>query len=97
MVILFFKGKYAYEHCKRFVRDILVVNDEEIVDTCRVMFEKGLKVEPSGCAGMAALLTGKLTELTRIREERGKEKLKIVVIVSGGNISADELANLIKN
>lgn len=73
-----------------------MVSDQQIVDTCRLLFEKGLKVEPSGCAAVAALVHGKVPELARLAESKHDRKLRIVAVVSGGNISVDELANLIR-
>lgn len=86
------KGKFAYEHCKKYVKEIILVSDEEIIQTCRVLFERGLKVEPSGCAALAALIHGKIKLKIDSTADR---KVKVVVIVSGGNISAKELADLI--
>ena len=85
-------GNIAYEHCKKLVKDVLLVSDEEIKETCKRVFEAGLKVEPSGCAGLAAVLYNKVPE---IRESDGK-KIKVMVILSGGNISVGELAELFK-
>lgn len=83
-------GSIAFEHCKKYVKDILLVSDEEIKETCKKLFDVGLKVEPSGCAALAALLYNKIPNLEKINSQ-----LRIVVIVSGSNISVDELAKLI--
>jgi threonine dehydratase len=68
---------------------ILLVTDSEIKTTCKLLFEKGLKVELSGCAALAALLHNKIPDL-----KNQKRPLKIVVILSGGNITASELSDL---
>ena len=69
-----------------------MVSDEEILEACRILFEKGIKVEPSGCAGMAALIFNKIPNV----DVQNALNIKIVVILSGGNVSALELANLLK-
>ncbi len=87
-------GKSAYYHCREHVNGIILISDDEIVQTCRILFEKGLKVEPSGCAAMAALLFNKVPNVdTRCSGDMQRTK-KIVVVVSGGNISAEELFHL---
>lgn len=85
-------GNLAYQHCKKYVKDILLVTDEEIKKTCKILFENGLKVEPSGCAALAALLFNKIPNFDELA--KNKERIKIVVIVSGGNVSVEELAQL---
>ena len=85
-------SKTAFYHCKKYVKQIIMVSDEEIIEACRILFEKGIKVEPSGCAGMAALLFNKIPNV----DIENASNFKIVVILSGGNVSAIELANLIK-
>lgn len=87
-------GSLAYEHCKKYVKDILLVTDEEIVETCRILFERGLKTEPSGCAALAALLFNKIPNLDVKNCNDGNKIINIVVVISGGNISTDELAKL---
>ena len=86
----------AYEHCKKYVKDILLVSNEEIVETCKMLFERGLKVEPSGCAALAALIFNKIPNLEELSRNKAR-KLNIVVIISGGNISAEELAKLFQD
>ena len=67
-----------------------MVSDDEIKQTCKKLFDIGIKAELSGCAALAALLYGKVPEL---KEANGK-KLSVVTIVSGGNVSAEELVRL---
>ncbi|ESO85316.1 hypothetical protein LOTGIDRAFT_130508 [Lottia gigantea] len=59
---------------------------EKILNATKKLFDVGLIVEPSGSAAMAALLSNKIPDV--------KFK-KVVVIVSGGNITPDELKELI--
>jgi len=55
-----FAGENAYLHVAKYVEDILLVTEEELVSTVNVAFNRGLVVEPSGAAALAALLTGKV-------------------------------------
>lgn len=83
----------ALEHCKKYVKDILLVSDDEIRQACRVAFENGLKTEPSGCAAIAALF--KCPEIkSRIQSPNDNKPLRVVAVVSGGNVTATELASL---
>ena len=78
-------GHLAYHICKTYVKDILLVSDFEIKQTCKKLFEMGIKDELSGCAAMAALLFNKLPK------SYDSNKLNVLVIISGGNISAEEI------
>lgn len=64
---------------------IVTVSDSELIDAMRFAFER-LKVvmEPSGAAGLAAVMTGKL--------DCGRKRVGIVV--SGGNVDAKRFASL---
>ena len=84
-------GTLAYEHCKKYVKDILLVSDDEIKEACKIAFTSGLKAELSGCAALAAILFDKVPE---IAQNSSDKKLKVVCILSGGNVSAAELADL---
>ncbi len=66
--------------------DVLTVSDPEIVTTIKFMlFRMKTLVEPSGAAAAAAVLHGKLPS----------ENKRVGVIVSGGNIDPDALAQLL--
>lgn len=69
------------------------MSDEEIKQTCKRLFEIGIKAELSGCAGLAALLFGKILN---IKNRKQHEKLNIIVVISGGNVSAEELVEINK-
>jgi threonine dehydratase len=61
----------------RYVEDIVLVSEQELVDAVRYAWEfYGEPIEPSGAAGLAAALSGKI------------DTRPSVVIVTGGNISA---------
>ncbi len=70
------------------VSKIVLVDDQLIVYALRTMFTRmKLVVEPSGAVALAAMLSGKLTELG------GR---KVGLIISGGNIDPLALAHLIE-
>lgn len=82
-------GKITFEFCKRYANGgVVLISDEEIIQTMKILFDRGFKVEPSGCAALAALLKEKIN----LNEFNVKERINVVAIVSGGNISADEIS-----
>ena len=81
-----FVGEIPYQLCKQYVEDVLLVSDEEMVQCMKSLYDRGLKVEPAGSAAMTALMAGK------IKDVQGK---KVVVVLTGGNITPKELAKLI--
>src|SRR5690606_15187822 len=83
-----FCGKHCYEHAKQFVDDVVLVEDAEVKKAMKILFEDyKLVVEPAGAAAFAALLAGKVGNV------KGK---RVVCVVSGGNISSEELNSYIK-
>jgi len=88
-----FAGENAYQHISTFVEDILLVTDEELRETVGLAFKRGLVVEPSGAAALAAFLTGKLEQSVGRKELCGK---KIVAVITGSNVSPAELADLLQ-
>jgi threonine dehydratase len=82
-----FAGTLNYEIVKRYVDDVLLVSDGEIRAAMRLLLERcKVLVEPAGAAATAALLSGK------VPVNRG---CKVVSVISGGNISAGRLAELL--
>lgn len=81
-------SKLGYSISKEYVKDILVVTDDEIVETCRILFNNGIKAEPSGCAALAAILFNKVSF-------ESDKKINIVAIITGGNASPKELNNIL--
>jgi threonine dehydratase len=66
---------------------VVTVSDQELVDAMAFLFERmKVVVEPSGAAGVAALLAG------RVRDLEGR---RVGVVVSGGNVSPARFAELI--
>ena len=81
-------GAINYEILSQHARGIVLVEDSEIVSAMMVLLERTkLLAEPSGAAGLAALLPGKL----EIDQER-----PVVIVISGGNADLDQLARLVQ-
>ncbi|KAK3104194.1 hypothetical protein FSP39_025172 [Pinctada imbricata] len=81
-----FAGTLTYKHCRKFVEEVLLVSDTELIETMRTFYNTGLVVEPSGCAAMTALLYGKVPDV--------KNK-KVVVVVTGGNVTIEEMSQML--
>jgi len=72
---------------KRYVDDVVLVSDDEILCAMRDLFAYAkLVVEPSAAAGVAGLLSGRIT-LDR--------SSSVVAIVTGGNVDLDRLKTLL--
>jgi threonine dehydratase len=77
-------GDETFEHARRFVDEIITVDDDEIIDAVLWAFERAkLVAEPSGAATIAAALSGRV-------QCAGP----LVAIVSGGNMAMGKLAEL---
>ncbi|WP_127500907.1 pyridoxal-phosphate dependent enzyme [Actinoplanes solisilvae] len=79
-------GELTFSINKELVDEIVLVSDEEIRDALRFAVDR-LKIvlEPSGASGLAALLSGRLNP----------PPARIGVILSGGNVGAARLAELL--
>jgi threonine dehydratase len=78
-------GAVPFEIVRRLVDEIVTVSDEQLAQAMRFLFERlKLVVEPSGAAGVAAVLA------------RGIEGERIGVVLSGGNIGAERFAELLE-
>ena len=72
--------------CLEFVDDIVLVSEEEIIESCILAAERAkLIVEPGGVVGLAAVLNHKIPKHENT-----------VVVLSGGNINLDLFAEVIK-
>ncbi|XP_064607223.1 L-threonine ammonia-lyase-like [Liolophura sinensis] len=80
-----FAGKITYNHCRKYVDDILLVSDDEIRAAVKRLYHAGLVVEASGSAAMAAMLFDKIPDVN------GKN---VVIVITGGNVTPDELVKL---
>src|SRR5918994_898589 len=70
-------GKLTFEIAKRYLDDIVLIDDDSIVKTMFLLMERSkLVVEPAGAARLAYLL---------INRHKNRNK-KIVSILSGGNV-----------
>ena len=82
-----FAGVHTLAHVQRFVDDIVLVSDEEIIDALVSIMERcKVFVEPAAAASVAALISGKA---------RVKPGSKVVCIISGGNIGKEDLKRLL--
>ena len=68
------------------MEDVILVSDEEILQCMNMLFLRGIKAEPSGCAAMAAIVN------KRVPDVEGKD---VVVVVTGGNVTVEELYRLL--
>lgn len=80
-------GEIAFEVCRRLVDGVYSVSDEQIIEATRIMLQEAhFLAEPSGAAPLAALMAGK--DVEKLGE-------KVVIVVSGGNISLDLLKKIV--
>jgi threonine dehydratase len=76
--------------CREYAKGgILLVSDEEIKSAFKLLCEKGLKVELSASAVLAALIFNKVPNLNT------NNKLKVLLLITGSNISGEEMAKII--
>jgi threonine dehydratase len=78
-------GALTYGHCLALLAGVLTVSDDEIRRAVRWCFARRLVVEPSGAAGIAALLAGRLPD----------GEGPVIIIISGGNIGWRRLQALL--
>jgi threonine dehydratase len=79
-------GELTYPIVRRYVDDIIVLSDDDIAAALReLLFSAKLLSEPAGAAATAAVLSGKLPLA-------GK---RVVSVLSGGNVDADRVKELI--
>jgi threonine dehydratase len=79
-------GELTFPIVQALCAGVVTVTDDELRDAMRFAFERmKLVVEPSGAAGLAALLAGRI-------DARGK---RVGLILSGGNVDPATFARLI--
>ena len=79
-------GATTFEINRRLVTDVVTVTDEQLVDAMRIARDLlGRRLEPSGVAGLAALLDDPNRFGTR----------RVGIILSGGNIDEQRFAGLV--
>ena len=82
-----FVGEYNLAQVKRFVDEIVLVSDAEIIAALRLILERcKVLTEPAGAAGFAALLFGKITV---------PKGAQVVCVLSGGNIDRSRLKEIL--
>ena len=80
-------GALTFEVNRRLVDEIVTVTDAQLVDAMRFAFDRmKLVVEPSGAAGIAALMAG------AVPAAGGK---RVGVVISGGNVGSARFAELV--
>jgi threonine dehydratase len=80
-----FVGALTLEHAKALLSDVVLVSDAELLGAMQFVADRArLVVEPSGAAGVAALLAG------RVPIEAGET---VAVVLSGGNVGLDRFAS----
>jgi threonine dehydratase len=80
-------GVLNHEILSEHARGVVLVSDDEIVGALKLLLERTkLLVEPSGAAGLAALLSGAI-------DVSGGGP--VVVVLSGGNADLDRLSSLL--
>ena len=78
-------SEITFEHVRKYVDDVALVSDDEILDATRhLLLKEKLVVEPSGAATTAAILSGKL------KLPRGA----VVAVISGGNVDLAKVPGL---
>jgi threonine dehydratase len=80
-------GSITFDLARHVVDDIVLISEEEMTLAIRETFaETHIAVEGSAAVGIAALLEGKVSELS------GKS---VGVVVTGRNIASDRLASIL--
>ena len=79
-------GNITYPIIKKYIDDIVLVNDEEVANAILMLLERSkLVTEGAGAVSLAALLSGKI----HVRNKN------IVLVISGGNIDVNLLSLII--
>jgi threonine dehydratase len=80
-------GALTFPVLTKTAEDVLTVSEEELIETLKFMLLRlKILVEPSGVAGAAAVLFGKIPSEVR----------RVGVVLSGGNIDPQALARLLQ-
>ena len=78
-----------YEMAENYVDEVISVSDDFIKQACiEIVFSGKMIVEPSAAVGIAGIMSGK------VQVKKGR---KTVVVISGGNIDADKLCEMINS
>jgi threonine dehydratase len=83
-----FAGAWTLAMARRYVDDIILLDDPTILAGLRFMLERGKQLlEPAGAAALAAVLAGRVP----IRDGE-----RVAVILSGGNVEIGRLGELLE-
>ena len=78
-------GELTFEVIKKYVDEIILVSEQEIVDAMRLLWERlKLVVEPSGAVSLAGVL----------KKSKAISGLNVGVMISGGNIDLTEFFDM---
>jgi len=78
-----YAGENAFKFSRRYLEEVVLVHDDDIRKTMSILYnEYRIVAESAAAASLAAVLSGK------IRNSKGSQ---IVCVLSGGNVSIDEL------
>ncbi|TQM75709.1 threo-3-hydroxy-L-aspartate ammonia-lyase [Thermopolyspora flexuosa] len=78
-------GELTFSINRRLLDGIVLVSDDEIREAMRFAFQRlKIVVEPSGATGLAALLAGRLENVSG----------RVGIVISGGNVDAGRFAEL---
>ena len=81
-------GLLTFEMAKRFVDEVHLVGDDEMIDAIGILFEREhLLAEPAGAAALAGLLS----------RRGGTPGQRVVVIVSGANVNSEVMLRALKS
>jgi threonine dehydratase len=81
-------GKLTFELAQRYVDEVIVVEETEMLRSIRLLFEwEHLLAEPAGAAALAALLY----------HHRPAPNERVVVILSGGNVTDEVMVRALTN
>lgn len=81
-------GELTFATVRAHHGTILTVSDQELIEAMRFAFERmKIVIEPSGAAGLAAVMSGKLDA----------SRKRIGIVVSGGNVDLERFAQLLSS
>lgn len=82
-----YAGQWTLPMCRRYLDDVVLVSDAEILAGLRFSVERLKQVlEPAGAAALSALLFGRVPV---------REGDRVAVVLSGGNVEVDRLGELL--
>ena len=77
---------HTFVNSRAYCEEVVTVSEAELCSAMGVAFDNGLVVEPSGAAALAAFLNQKIKPY--------KPDENIVIVLTGGNITAEDMAEL---